>query len=47
MRDFVRQVKRYYELGLWDEHRVREAVEKGAISTDEFNAITGKDLLGE
>ena len=41
------KVKRYYELGLWDEVRVRNAVAKGVITADEFKAITGKDYSAE
>ena len=41
------KIKMYYEQGLWDEQRVREAVAKGVIDGEEFKAITGKGLLGE
>ncbi len=41
------KIKRYYEQGLWDEQRVREAVAKGIIDGEQFKAITGKGLLGE
>lgn len=41
------KIKRYYEQGLWNESRVREAVTKGVIDGEQFKAITGKDLLGE
>ncbi len=41
------KIKRYYELGLWDERRVREAVAKGVIDGEQFKAITGKGLLGD
>ena len=41
------KIKKYYEEGLWDEARVREAVAKNAITAEEFKAITGKGLLGE
>ena len=46
MREFAAKVKRWYELGLWDEARVHNAVQKGAISAEEFKTITGKDYLG-
>ena len=41
------KIKKYYEQGLWDENRVREAVAKNVITAEEFKAITGKGLLGE
>lgn len=41
------KIKRYYELGLWSEQRVRDAVAKGVIDGQQFKAITGKGLLGE
>ncbi len=40
-------VKRYYDLGLWDEAKVRVAVAKNWITADEFKAITGKGLLDQ
>lgn len=36
------KVKRYYETGLWDEKRVRDAVVKGWITEEE-----AKEILGE
>ena len=47
MSEFARKVKQWYELGLWSEQRVREAVAKAKLNADEFKAITGKGLLGE
>lgn len=44
MREYAEKVKRYYELGLWSEQRVRNAVDKGAISAEEYEAITGKEF---
>ncbi len=41
------KIKKYYESGLWDESRVREAVAKGFIDGEQFKEITGKGLLGE
>ena len=41
------KVKRWYELGLWSEQRVRDAVAKNAITADEFKDITGKDYSAE
>lgn len=34
-------VKKYYDDSLWSEYRVRMAVEKGWISSDEYNEIVG------
>lgn len=34
-------VRKYYELNLWDERKVRDAVAKGWITTSEFQEITG------
>ena len=47
MRDFAQRVKVYYERGLWDETRVRNAAAKNAITADEFKEITGKDYSAE
>lgn len=45
MSEFAEKVKKYYELGLWNISRVKNAVKKGAISEAEYEAITGKGLL--
>ena len=36
------KVKDYYDSGLWDITRVRNAVVKGWITPEEFELITGK-----
>jgi len=41
------KIKKYYEVGVWDENRVREAVAKGIIDGEQFKEITGKGLLGD
>ena len=41
------KVKKYYEMGVWSEQRVREAVAKNVITAEQFKEITGKGLLGE
>ena len=41
------KIKNYYEQGLWDENRVREAHAKGYITPEQFKEITGKGLLGD
>ena len=35
-------VKQYYDDGLWDIHRVRNAVVKNWITAEEFTIITGE-----
>ena len=37
------KVKNYYDLKMWDETRVRNAVVKKWISAEEFKEITGKE----
>lgn len=41
------QVKDYYDNGLWKIKRVRNAVEKGWISPENFKEITGEDYEQE
>ena len=41
------KIKKYYETGLWNELRVRNAVSKNVLTADEFKAITGKDYAAE
>lgn len=36
------KVKYYYDNGLWDIHRVRNAVIKNWITAEEFEEITGE-----
>lgn len=36
-------VKRYYDGGLWSLERVKNAVVKGWITSDEYKEITGFD----
>ena len=36
-------VKDFYDQGLWNEKKVRNAVVKGWITAEEFKEITGKD----
>ena len=36
------KIRRYYELGLWSELRVRKAVELGVLSESEYEEIVGK-----
>lgn len=37
------KVKEYYDLGIWNEVKVRNAVVKEWITAEEFKLITGKD----
>ena len=37
------KVKSYYDRGLWSIERVREAVVKGWITSEEYRLITGED----
>ncbi len=37
------KVKRWWDLGMWDENRVRDAVRMNWITEDEFKTITNKD----
>ncbi len=41
MREFAEKVKVWYELGLWSEERVKNAVKRGKLSTEEYAAVTG------
>lgn len=36
------KVKGYYDAGLWDKHKVRNAVVKNWITPEEFEEITGE-----
>lgn len=37
------KVKKYYDEGLWDKTKVRNAVVKGWITADEYKIITGEE----
>ncbi|MBQ3458778.1 MAG: XkdX family protein [Synergistaceae bacterium] len=39
------KIKKYYEIGVWTEQRVRDAVAKGILDGEQFKEITGKGLL--
>ncbi len=39
----VDSIQEWYALGMWNEQRMRDAVEKKWISAEEFKQITGKD----
>ena len=35
------KIKKYYDAGVWNEKRVRDAVEKGVITAKQYKEITG------
>lgn len=37
------KVKRYYDLKMWDETRVRNAVRMGWVTEEEYREITGRE----
>ena len=37
------KIKNYYQLGLWSKERVRNMVEKGVISEEEYKTIIGEE----
>ena len=43
MREFAERVRKWYDLGLWNERKVREAKEKGKLSDAEYAEIVGKE----
>lgn len=36
------KIKRFYDMGLWTVKQVHQAVEKGLITPEEFEEITGE-----
>ena len=42
MSKHFKKVKGYYDSGLWNIERVRNAVIKGWITTEEYKTITGE-----
>lgn len=36
-----KQVKQWYDMGIWDKEKVHKAVEKGWITEAEYEEITG------
>ena len=41
--NWFERIKLYYETGLWDINRVKDAVVKGKITAEQFKEITGQD----
>ena len=42
MSEFAEKVRKWYELGFWNERKVREAKELGRLSEEEYEEIVGK-----
>lgn len=36
------KIKRWYDSGLWDDKKVRDAADKGQITEEEYNEIVNK-----
>ena len=36
------KIKKYYQTGVWELRKVKDAVAKGVISLEQFTEITGK-----
>lgn len=43
MSEKFEQVKKFYDLGVWNDKRVRDAVAKGWITAEEYKEITGRN----
>lgn len=43
--DKFKKVKGYYDAGLWDKVRVRNAVKKEWITAEEYQEITGEPFM--
>ena len=41
MREFAKRVREWCELGIWSERRVRDALERGELSEEEYAEIIG------
>ena len=39
------RIKRFYDLGLWTIEQVREAVQFGRITAEQYKEITGEDYI--
>ena len=40
------KIKKWYNMGLWSEAMVRNAVKKGVITPEDFEEITGQAYTG-
>ena len=43
MSKMYEKVKKYYDIGLWSEERVRNMVIRGIITEEEYKDIIGKE----
>jgi len=43
MMEWFEKIKLYYETGLWDINRVKDAVVKGKITAEQYEEITGEE----
>ena len=41
------KIKRFYETGLWTAAMVRQAVDKGLLTREQYRQIVGPDADGE
>ena len=41
--EWFEKIKLYYETGLWDINRVKDAVVKGKITAEQYEEITGEE----
>ena len=42
MSNFAKKIKAWYEAGIWNLDMVRNALEKGRITAEEYREITGE-----
>lgn len=47
MSKFAQKVKRYYDADLWTRSMVMDAHEKGRLTAEEYEQITGEQIEGE
>ena len=45
--NWFEKIKLYYEMGLWDIERVKNAVIKGKITAEQYEEITGEEYIEE
>lgn len=43
MSERYEELMKYYDLGLWDETRIKKAVIRGWLTPEEYKKITGKE----
>ena len=39
------KIKKFYDMGLWSKEQVRNAVDKGVITPEEYKEITGEEYV--